>query len=362
MERALEPYGLVLKAGVWYLCARVPTRPTGPSGCTGSTGSRRSTVVGERFAPGRGVRPARVLGGAGRAVRRGRSCAPRSSCGSRRTGCARLPYAVDPVAARDALAAAGDPGRRGPGRPSRSPVESEEVAHAQLAALGPEVEVLAPAALRAAVRRRRRDALAAARYADAVQAFISAHSTCAPPVSRADAGPVMDETEFWELVDTHPRGRRGRPRGAGRPARRAAAAARPGLRPRLRPALRGPLQPRVPLGPVGRRLGAARRGERRRVRLLPLLADRPGPGGLRGRGARPRRARRAAGRLRRGDRRGRRGAGLRGRRGVRAAHRGRRPRPGHPARARGAGGTPVDFEDERVLAERYPKLWERFRD
>jgi hypothetical protein len=25
-------------------------------------------------------------------------------------------------------------------------------------------------------------------------------------------------------------------------------------------------------------------------------------------------------------------------------------------------GTPVDFENEAVLAERYPKLWERFKD
>ena len=25
-------------------------------------------------------------------------------------------------------------------------------------------------------------------------------------------------------------------------------------------------------------------------------------------------------------------------------------------------GAPVDFENERALAERYPKLWERFKD
>jgi hypothetical protein len=32
------------------------------------------------------------------------------------------------------------------------------------------------------------------------------------------------------------------------------------------------------------------------------------------------------------------------------------PAPSEPA------GVPVDFENERALAERYPKLWERFRD
>ncbi|MGV9274031.1 DUF4240 domain-containing protein [Streptomyces griseosporeus] len=31
------------------------------------------------------------------------------------------------------------------------------------------------------------------------------------------------------------------------------------------------------------------------------------------------------------------------------------PQPAEPA------GTPLDFEDERALAERFPKLWERFR-
>ncbi|MCS0605172.1 DUF4240 domain-containing protein [Streptomyces sp. LP11] len=32
------------------------------------------------------------------------------------------------------------------------------------------------------------------------------------------------------------------------------------------------------------------------------------------------------------------------------------PAPAEPA------GTPVDFEDERALAERYPRLWDRFRE
>jgi hypothetical protein len=38
------------------------------------------------------------------------------------------------------------------------------------------------------------------------------------------------------------------------------------------------------------------------------------------------------------------------------------PDLGIPAAAAEPEGTPLDFENERVLAERYPKLWERFRD
>jgi hypothetical protein len=38
------------------------------------------------------------------------------------------------------------------------------------------------------------------------------------------------------------------------------------------------------------------------------------------------------------------------------------PDLGIPPAAPEPAGTPVDFENERVLAERYPKLWARFRD
>ena len=38
------------------------------------------------------------------------------------------------------------------------------------------------------------------------------------------------------------------------------------------------------------------------------------------------------------------------------------PDLGIPAAASEPEGTPLDFENERVLAERYPKLWERFRE
>jgi predicted DNA-binding transcriptional regulator YafY len=62
-------------------------------------------------------------------------------------GIRRLPYAVDPASAREALSACGPPDERG-WVTLRLPVESDEVAHTQLTALGPEAEVLEPAALR----------------------------------------------------------------------------------------------------------------------------------------------------------------------------------------------------------------------
>ncbi|MGY1582612.1 helix-turn-helix transcriptional regulator [Streptomyces sp. MN13] len=144
VERLLEPYGLVLKAGVWYLCARVAD-----AGAFRTYRIDRFTAVepGEdRFVrdeefdlPGyweeQAERFARSLLRAEVVVR------------LTERGVRALPYAVDPLSARDALAAAGgpDPG----GRVTLTlRVESEEVAHTQLAALGPEAEVLSPASLR----------------------------------------------------------------------------------------------------------------------------------------------------------------------------------------------------------------------
>lgn len=153
VERELEPYGLVLKAGVWYLCARV----AGDGGLSGHGSYRvyridRFTAVdpgdtrSERFErdeefdlPGfwdeRAEQFARSLLRAEVVVR--------VSPG----GVRRLPYAVDPHSAREALRAAGAPDGDG-WVTLRLPVESEEVAHTQLAALGPEAEVLAPEELR----------------------------------------------------------------------------------------------------------------------------------------------------------------------------------------------------------------------
>ncbi len=143
--RELEPYGLVLKAGVWYLCARVAGH-----GSYRVYRIDRFTAVepgDERFErdeefdlPGfwdeRAEQFARSLLRAEVVVR----LSP--------DGALRLPHTVDPQSAREALEAAGAPD--GDGWVTVTlPVESEEVAHTQLSALGPEVEVLAPEALRA---------------------------------------------------------------------------------------------------------------------------------------------------------------------------------------------------------------------
>jgi predicted DNA-binding transcriptional regulator YafY len=78
-----------------------------------------------------------------------------------------LPHAVDALSAREALAGAEAPDADG-WVTVTLPVESEEVAHTQLRGLGPEVEVLAPPALR---QRFARDARRlAGLYADGDQA------------------------------------------------------------------------------------------------------------------------------------------------------------------------------------------------
>lgn len=145
VERELEPYGLVLKAGVWYLCARAV-----PRGAWRVYRIDRFTRVGtgeERFARDeafdlpafweeRAEQFARSLLRAEVEVR----LSP--------AGVRALPYTVDPLAAREALDDAGVPDSGG-WVTLTLPVESEEVAHTQLTALGAEVEVLAPTSLRA---------------------------------------------------------------------------------------------------------------------------------------------------------------------------------------------------------------------
>ncbi|MBV7694793.1 YafY family protein [Streptomyces sp. TRM70350] len=144
VERELEPYGLVLKAGVWYLCARVADR-----GSFRVYRIDRFTAVEvgeERFSRDQGFElPAFWEERAeqfARSILRAEVVVRLSGEGVRR-----LPYALDPRSARDALAAAGTPDDDGRVTVTL-PVESEEVAHTQLSALGPEVEVLAPEGLR----------------------------------------------------------------------------------------------------------------------------------------------------------------------------------------------------------------------
>ncbi|WP_416978643.1 helix-turn-helix transcriptional regulator [Streptomyces sp. T028] len=142
--RDLEPYGLVLKAGVWYLCARV-----------GGRGAFRTyridRFVGvedlkDRFSRDEdfdlpafwGEQAERFA----RSILRAEVVVRLSEAGVRA-----LPHAVDPVAARDALATAGEPDARGWVRVTLR-VESENVAHTQLTALGAEAEVVSPESLR----------------------------------------------------------------------------------------------------------------------------------------------------------------------------------------------------------------------
>ncbi|GAA5007339.1 helix-turn-helix transcriptional regulator [Streptomyces hyderabadensis] len=146
--RELEPYGLVLKAGVWYLCARV-------AGTAGDGPFRvyridRFTAVDpseERFTRDDGFDlPAFWAERAeqfARSILRAEVVVRLSERGVRA-----LPYAVDALSAREALEGAGAPDAEG-WVTVTLPVESEEVAHTQLRGLGPEVEVLTPAPLRA---------------------------------------------------------------------------------------------------------------------------------------------------------------------------------------------------------------------
>jgi predicted DNA-binding transcriptional regulator YafY len=155
VRRELEPYGLVLKAGVWYVCARVPS-----PGSFRVYRIDRFTAVepgNERFARDEGF----DLPGfwAERAVQFARSIL-RATVVVRLTGAGarQLKYAVDPLSAQEALAEAGTPDDEG--RVTITlPVESHDVAYTQLLALGPEAEVLEPPELR------KRFAQAAARTA-----------------------------------------------------------------------------------------------------------------------------------------------------------------------------------------------------
>ncbi|MFF4955648.1 helix-turn-helix transcriptional regulator [Streptomyces sp. NPDC001222] len=145
VERELEPYGLVLKAGVWYLCARATE-----AGAFRVYRVDRCTAVdprAERFArdedfdlPAFWAEQAERFA---RSLLRAEVVVRLSAEGVRR-----LPYAVDPASARAARAAADAPDGQG-WVTVTLPVESEDVAHAQLTALGPEVEVLSPPGLRA---------------------------------------------------------------------------------------------------------------------------------------------------------------------------------------------------------------------
>ncbi|MFI8323101.1 helix-turn-helix transcriptional regulator [Streptomyces sp. NPDC085529] len=142
VERELEPYGLVLKAGVWYVCARA-----GSSFRTYRVDRFTAVAVGEeRF--DRDPEFALDAFWAERAAEFARSLL-RGEVVLRLTeaGARRLPYVTDRAAAEEALAGAVPDGD---GRVTATlRVENEEVAFGQLFGLGPEAEVVAPASLRA---------------------------------------------------------------------------------------------------------------------------------------------------------------------------------------------------------------------
>ncbi|MFG3214195.1 helix-turn-helix transcriptional regulator [Streptomyces tendae] len=145
--RELEPYGLVLKAGVWYLCARVAgTAGDGPFRVYRIDRFTAVEAGEERFTRDDGFDlPAFWAERAeqfARSILRAEVVVRLSERGVRA-----LPYAVDALAAREALEGAAAPDAEG-WVTVTLPVESEDVAHTQLRALGPEVEVLAPTALR----------------------------------------------------------------------------------------------------------------------------------------------------------------------------------------------------------------------
>ncbi|MFF3563164.1 helix-turn-helix transcriptional regulator [Streptomyces sp. NPDC002574] len=143
VERKLDPYALVLKAGVWYAVARTE----GDVRVYRVDRFTAADVLPERFArdPGfdlPGFWQARAAEFA-RSVLRAEVVLRLTPEGARH-----LPYVADGAAAREALAAAAPPDADGRVTVTL-PVESLDVAYHQLLALGPEAELLSPAPLRA---------------------------------------------------------------------------------------------------------------------------------------------------------------------------------------------------------------------
>jgi len=220
VERELDPYGLVLKAGVWYLCARVEETfrvyrvERFESVEVLDEGFERDPdfelpafweAQGELFA---------------RSLLREEVVVRLSPEGVRM-----LPHTVDPIAARQALA---ETGRTREWTTVTLGVESQDVAFTQLLALGAEAEVVAPAELRerfVGVAGRLGALYAGAGEGPPSSAgpLIEPPSTAHPSLpadpatpgasgpAKHDAGAVMDETEFWELIDRARDGAEGDP-------------------------------------------------------------------------------------------------------------------------------------------------------
>ncbi|MFD3948251.1 helix-turn-helix transcriptional regulator [Streptomyces sp. NPDC058579] len=142
VDRDLAPYGLVLKAGVWYLCARSGTalRTYRVDRFTAVALTDERFVRDEEFDLSAfwAERAAEFA----RSILRAEVVLRLSEAGARR-----LPYVTDRAAAEEALAGGTEDEA---GRTTATLlVEDEEVAFSQLLALGAEAEVLGPESLRA---------------------------------------------------------------------------------------------------------------------------------------------------------------------------------------------------------------------
>ncbi|WNF26664.1 WYL domain-containing protein [Streptomyces sp. C11-1] len=140
--RELAPYGLVLKAGIWYLCARAGEdfRVYRIDRFTAVEAAEERFERDETFdLPGFWEERAASFA---RSLLRTEVTVRVSERGARQ-----LAYTGDRAAAAAALAEAPEPGPDGR-RTLTLPVESLDVAYGQLLALGPELEVVAPEELR----------------------------------------------------------------------------------------------------------------------------------------------------------------------------------------------------------------------
>ncbi|MGW2466642.1 helix-turn-helix transcriptional regulator [Streptomyces bauhiniae] len=153
VTRLLQPYGLVLKAGVWYVVGRVP------GGAWRTYRVDRVTALSptddEPFVRDPGFDLTEYWRANAEAFAR---TLLRTTATLRLTGrgLGRLPAVADPAGVAEALASASEPDAEG--RVTvELPVESEEVAFAQLSELGADMEVLAPEGLRARFRAHARD-------------------------------------------------------------------------------------------------------------------------------------------------------------------------------------------------------------
>lgn len=235
VTRRLEPYGLVLKAGIWYVVGRVPEergegaggrRAGAGTGAGGEAGGATRGVAGTGSGSGRGgvwrtYRVDRVTAlcsspGADVPFRRDpsfdlaahwRAHSEAFARGMLRTtvtlrltedGLRRLPAVLDPAAA-GALPVCAPP-RDAAGRVTLDvPVESEDVAFGQLTALGADAEVLAPASLRARFRAYARSL--AARY-DAEPDAPAPHDRDRAAPEEAD--PAPDDPELADPAPGNP--------------------------------------------------------------------------------------------------------------------------------------------------------------